>query len=279
MIAVRNFNLLGDTLYTLKPLAELHMQKPDEEIVIGVGPGFAGEMVGRQFSGLTRIVDVDKLPADAIDLSAGAAAKLGRAWRLENRPRHISQCFASILGVNVDHQIDMRPLIGWNYNSRGEWSPQRRRMIVESHPYVVIAPFSRSCSSHSGMRPNKTLAHDERWTPLLEWLEHDRGLEPVILVSPGDVWKGLDHVKRTTATSLGDLAYLLVGAAAVISVDNGIGHVASALGCRTYILWPPVSDVTFIGPTYNPGTRLLYMRPERVRADQLLSIVKKEMTR
>lgn len=270
MIAVSNVNLLGDTLYSLKPLAELRMQRPDEEIVVGVGPGFAGDMVRAQFGRLLQIVAVEDLPQSRIELSAGVAAQIAvQALLRYGRRLHLSQCFAGLLGLDVGAWRGcFRPLMGW---ADGPF-----RISGLAHGlYVLLAPFSRSCSRHAGMRPNKTPDHD-RWTLLVEWLR-ERGRWPRVLVGPGEQWTGCP-VDTVSADSLPDLVRLLTGAESIITVDNGIGHVASALGCRVLILWPPVSSVDFIGPTWNPATTLLYMRPERVRADQLLDIIRKALS-
>jgi len=269
MIVIRNVNLLGDTLYTLRPIAELHMQKPLEQIVIGVGQDLAGEMVRRQFPMLS-VRDAGTLSpvenAQAIDLTAGRAAQLAVVQLYQYHRRvHISQCFAWLLGVNTDHWVGVpAPLTGWaNIHPRN----------TDVH-YALIAPFSRSCSRHVGMRPNKTPDH-ERWMQVIEWLRDERGLQPTILAGPNDNWTGFQCAK-TTASDLDDMTNLLRHADLILTVDNGIGHLASALGCKTLILWPPMSGVDFIGPLYNKSTRLLFMHPERVRGDQLLEIIKRE---
>ena len=265
---IRNVNLLGDTLYTLRPIAELHMERPHEEIRIGVlGNGFAAQMVRRQFGGLHEIVDAGTLAGDVIDLSAGNAARacedMMRADQF-HRP-HISEGFAKLLGIENYWMGAIAPLTGWF--SKGLHGP----LDVGYAAYAIIAPFSRSCSRHSGRRPNKTPNHD-KWSGVIEWLRDKRHLTPYILVAPGEVWAGAT-CRQIEAVTLDTLANLLAFSDLVISVDNGIGHVASAVGARTVILWPPMSAEHFIAPTYNPGTTLLKMHPERIRAEQLLRLI------
>lgn len=261
---VRNLNLLGDTLYTLKPLAELLM-RTKEEVVIGVGRGFAAEMVKAQFGSLARIVDTGELASVDVDLSSWTAYKIATNGLFEPRQRryHISEAFARMLEADVDWGGDFRPLTGWAHGSRTE--PGNR---------CVIAPFSRSCASHRGFRANKTLAH-ERWSLVIGWLRRV-GFAPLVLQAPDEQWGGAE-VETVEAASLADLVDILSQARLVITVDNGIGHVASALGCRTVIVWPPVSDLNFIGPVWNPRTALIPCRPERLRADQLLTLIRKEI--
>jgi hypothetical protein len=57
MKIIRALNLIGDSLYMLKPLAEFHMQRPTEDVIVGVGGGIAGEIVRRQFAGTMRVED------------------------------------------------------------------------------------------------------------------------------------------------------------------------------------------------------------------------------
>jgi hypothetical protein len=267
---IKNLNLLGDCLYTLKPIADLRMQRPGEEIVIGVGNDLSGEMVRRQFDGTIKVVDVDTLDHFDVDLSAGAASRMCTAHLLRyGSYLHISECYAEMLGVDSSKwQGDFTPLTGW---------AGTHRYCVGNHfvgSYVVISPFSRSCSRHAGMRPNKT-PDLERWTLLIQRLQ-SRGLEVVVTHGPNDIWTGVP-VTLATTESLDQLAFRLAASDAVITVDNGIGHIASALGCRTLILWPPVSSVPFIAPTWSKTTTLIYMQPARVRADQLRDLVMKEL--
>src|ERR1035441_8453089 len=109
MIVIRAVNLIGDSLYSLKPIAEFHMQRPDEDVVIGVGGGLAAEMVQRQFQGIMRVAQIDAVsyPWEVIDLSAGKAADLASLKYLDGfgRRLHISECYAEMLGVDSS---------GWN---------------------------------------------------------------------------------------------------------------------------------------------------------------------
>jgi len=124
------------------------------------------------------------------------------------------------------------------------------------------------------MRPNKT-PDLERWGLLIQDLQA-RGIGVIVSRGGNDFWTGVP-VSLASTESLQDLMALLTGAVAVITVDNGIGHIASALECQTLILWPPVSSVPFIAPTWSKTTTLLYMQPARVRADQLRDLVMKEL--
>jgi ADP-heptose:LPS heptosyltransferase len=126
------------------------------------------------------------------------------------------------------------------------------------------------------MRPNKT-PDLERWELLIAWIYAQR-YGVLVTHGPNDVWTG-SSVTLATTDSLDTLVFRLAAATAVVTVDNGIGHIASALGCRTLILWPPISSVPFIAPTWSKTTTLLYMQPARVRADQLRDLVMKELQR
>jgi len=265
---ISNINLLGDTVYTLKPIAELSMQRPREEIVVGVAGDMSGEMVRRQFNGTSiKVVVADTLEHADVTLSAGEAARLCTAHLLRYGSYiHLSECFAQMLGVDSSHwRGDVSPLIGWT---------EHKGVKRELAPYVVISAFSRSCSRNMGMRPNKT-PDLERWGLLIQDLQA-RGIGVIVSRGGNDFWTGVP-VSLASTESLQDLMALLTGAVAVITVDNGIGHIASALECQTLILWPPVSSVPFIAPTWSKTTTLLYMQPARVRADQLRDLVMKEL--
>jgi hypothetical protein len=270
MIQIHNVNLLGDCLYTLRPIAELHMQHPHEQIRIGVaGEGFAAQMVRQQFEPMLRVVDAGTLSGTVIDLGAGHCADAIEQVMLmdHNRRPHISEGFAWLLGVKTDHWLGVpAPLTGW----ARVWTNKP----VDDVPYAIIAPFSKSCSRNHGLRPNKTPNHD-KWTGVIEWLREERGLEPCVLVAPGEVWTGV-KCEMIEALNLDALTNILNNASLVISVDNGVAHMASALRRRVLILWPPMSAIHFIAPVYNDRTKLLLMHPERIRAEQLLRLIMNE---
>jgi hypothetical protein len=272
MRVLRAVNLMGDSLYLLKPVAEFHMQRPKLDFIVGVAPGFAGDLFRRQFGGLFPIEDMGTLEREKniLDLSAGKAAELAvKRLFTDRRGLHISECYADMLAVDVRRwQRDFRPLTGW---ARGFTSEP-----LQSAPYVLIAPFSKSCSSHRSLRPNKTVDH-LRWGLTIKSLE-ESGFDVNILVGPGEVWTG-KRGATVGATALEDLVRILCSATYVISVDNGVAHIASALGCRTLILWPPITSIPFIGPVWNKKTTLMCMRPDRVRADQLMRLVQKELAK
>ena len=264
MQIIKDINLLGDTLYSLKPIAEYGMQH-GAYTVLTAPHGFATEMLRQELGSQHLCADLGAIRGSeaVIDLSAGTAGQLAAMYLWQTgHGLHISECYAQMLDVDCTAwHGDFRPLTGW---VRG------RRQVDTQNPYVVIAPFSRSCSRHAGLPPNKTPDH-KRWTLLLAWLS-SRTLTPKILTGPDESWTGCE-ADTVSADTLDALVSLLTGATAVITVDNGVGHVASALGCRTIILWPPVSNPTFIAPTYNPGTTLIYARPGNIRADQLCTLI------
>ena len=277
MRVIRAVNLLGDSLYLLKPIAEYRMQRPQgEEFAVGVMPGFAGDLLRAQFGrGLVRDMATLEDEPDIIYLSAGHAAQYAVQRLINHNERlHISECYAALIGAKTDRwNRDFSPLMGWANGKR--WDPVVR-LANRTHGYAVIAPFSKSCSRWSGSRPNKTPDH-ERWTLVIDWIKQN-GFEPKDLTAPDENWT-LNKDWIETADSLTALIKLLCGASFVITVDNGIGHIASALGCRTLILWPPITSVDFIGPIWNKGTTLMYMHPERIKADQLLRLVQKELAK
>ncbi len=112
-------------------------------------------------------------------------------------------------------------------------------------PYVVIHPW-----------PGGSAAREKRWTEagwlaLAKWL-HAQGHHVVISGSDADrpgsetlagrmkaADTGLDPRSIAGCCGLAELAHVLRGAAAVVSVDTGIMHLAGALGCPTVSLHGP----------------------------------------
>ena len=251
-------NLIGDSLYVLKPL-DMYLEKFGAECKgIVTLPQLGGDIVKAHFTGRIPLYSSE---AEALEANPGAQLlpiQAGRAMEIgmEHHKRfkkviHISEAFAYMLGVNVDN-MDSRPPL--------EWIPERQPKDPK-HKIAIISPFSKSCTRHSGLRPNKTI-DDWKWEYIIRYLRrHDYHV--LCTCASDDLLKyvSLPLSSYRSTNDLTTLLKLLQSADIVVSLDNGTAHLASACDVPTVVLWSGYSALPtqFIAPLWSEKTSYVFM--------------------
>jgi glycosyl transferase family 9 (putative heptosyltransferase) len=264
-------NLIGDSIYLLGPVRKYLEVHPGEVAAILVDKKMAGQLFVRQFanSGVPVVHSEEEArainpEAEFLRLEAGMSGTLchGIEQRFGKCP-HISEGYARILGVDIEGRQE--PPVEWQ-SYYGKSFPKE---------YSLIFPFSKSCSRHDPagkMRPNKTL-DDWKWEHILHFLRR-HGYEPVkVEGGPGERMQGVSILESDYLESrtLPELELSIRKASVAISVDNGLAHLASALGTMTIVLWPAASSQDFIAPIWSPTTAIMHMGdPNEIQPVQLL---------
>lgn len=248
-------NLLGDSLYSLQPIKQYLDEHPDEVTILVADRGIAYQMFMDTFSHLL-FDNIDKAIASCkpgedikvINLNAGASGHICfTSAQTTGRQLHISEGYAQMLGLTFKGPV--LPYAPWN-----AWEHKEDKVTR-----IAIAPFSRSCSRHTGETPNKTL-DDWKWNPLQAYLRSHcdefrviGGLKDRLTNCP------ISEEEYWTASSFEDLRKKLKSLSVLVTVDNGLGHLSSVLQVPTIILWPQVSSMEFIGPAtyWAPNTRYI----------------------
>jgi len=243
-------NLLGDSLYLLRPVEEYI--KDHDVCAIVTDRGLAYELFYNVFEQTAvhvfpalmtaRMLDPEAI---VIDLNAGRSGELCfKTAQATGKQPHISEGYASILGISLGSNI--KPPTTW-------------QRVNDKLPrtFFAISPFSRSCARHSGERPNKTL-DDFKWEYIIRFLRR-QGMPVKVVAGPNDRLTkcSVPLDDYFTAKNLLDLETFLKSCALLISVDNGLGHIASILDTPMISLWPQVSNLQFIGPGFSPKTGIV----------------------
>lgn len=245
-------NLLGDSIYLLKPIQEYIKKNGTEKLVVVAHPGISFEMFDRCFGYEVPVLKslddavtyADDEDLEVLKLQAGLASDVSIQHKKETGQRlHIADSYAKMLDVVIP---EINPLMLW---ADEENSPVKE--------YILVSPFSRSCSRHSGLPPNKTL-DDWKWNNILTYLRKQYPVK--VMGAPGDrlekvVIADNDYL---CASTLSGIQEEILKAHFVVTVDNGIGHIAAALGVPTIILWPLASDVDFIGEIYAANVYFIF---------------------
>jgi hypothetical protein len=271
-------NLLGDSLYTLQPIQQ-YLETPlfpDEEthrIILVADRGIAYQMFEDTFPTWEVYDNIDKAiqscrqgeDVSIIRLDAGSSGHIcfTNAQKTGHQ-MHISEGFAQMLGIKLNGPVE--PYAPW-------WNLEHKQDDVKR---IGIAPFSRSCSRHSGELPNKTL-DDHKWNPIQAYLRmHFDELR--VIGGPKERLNGcpISEEEYWCASSFTDLRQKLKNLTMLITVDNGLSHIASALDVPTVILWPRVSSEDFIMPKWAPKTKYIKpIDPNTITAAVLLSGIRK----
>lgn len=276
MVTIINaVNLLGDSLYTLQPIHQ-YLETPltaAEETSDGVRTilvadrGIAYQMFEDTFPTWQIYDDIDKAIQSApgedmgiIRLDAGSSGHICfTTMQQTQKQMHISEGFAKILGITLSEPI--LPYAPWC-----NWEKKEDKVTR-----IAIAPFSRSCSRHTGELPNKTL-DDWKWNPLQTFLR-SHSEEIYVIGGPKERLNDcpFSEDEYWTAPSFDSLRRKLKSLSLLVTVDNGLGHIASALNVPTIILWPQVSSKEFIMPLWAPRTQYIYgINPNTIRPAEIL---------
>lgn len=244
-------NLLGDSLYLIKPVQTFLEKYPGEAVVVVADRGLSFELFSLSITGvpvvptLEEAVELHPL-AQVMHLQAGKAGELAFAYsRTQGKPAmHISEAYAAMLGLPYPDSI--APTTDW----------QRPSECTDMEPCILLSPFSRSCSVHTTGVRNKTL-EDWKWEHFIRYLRK-QSLPIKVIGAPDDfIHCSLPIDAYTTAHSLLELESILRSARLFVSVDNGLGHLASSMNLPMISLWSKAASLEFIGPVYGRRTMLL----------------------
>jgi hypothetical protein len=256
-------NLLGDSIYAINAIKGwLTLQSKDQNVILVADRGLPYQLYKLTFGHLIifdsiedAVKHVGIAEFEIIKLSAGDAGKICfDQAQLTGKQPHITEGFAQLLGYK--YEGDLRPYAPWLDN-----------MTWPKAHYIGIAPFSRSCARHSKNAdgspgtPNKTL-DDWKWNNIVSYLRQ-QDLPLTILCGPKDRQEkvSVSEDEYYTAPNIENLCTALKSCKVFITVDNGLGHLASLLDVPTIILWPVVSSIGFIAPLWAPKTRYIQLEP------------------
>jgi SAM-dependent methyltransferase len=245
MLIIDCRNLIGDTIYLIKPLRNFLATRPSDDVALGIKNGLPGEIVRRSFPDLridrTEVLEGAWPGAQRITLSARAAWESTRT-----DDAHISQGYARVLETEL--QGGIAPDLAWLPPADAVAQPE----------HIVLAPFSVSCARHRGEAANKTLEEHD-WAALLKVLRR-QDLPLRIVGGPDERFStamGFAESDYFTAANIEDLLAFLRRSCLVVGVDTGICHVSSCAGVPTVVLWSAAANLEFIGETWAPRTRIV----------------------
>lgn len=223
--------LIGDRLMETPAIRALKQSNPDLILNYMSGTSKGTGCLLEHNPYINSLTIADAIPGDPPEVRICMDPAQAYAWG-EANGRTLAEGYGSLFGVDVtdirydytiteDEQIDARDYAAdWNL------------------PRVFIARHSASCSSNDercGRIANKCVPN-RIWVDVAKWLLKE-GFMPVALGGPGEEsdsryreWPG----QKLYGKPLREVAAMLPHAAAVLSVDTGIRHLAAAVGANLY---------------------------------------------
>lgn len=256
----KSHNLLGDGLLVSMALRAWHKQHPDYDIDLMTHPDHIASIYGRMGVPVNVITDNIKRngPYDFEHVfNINEAFRYGEQLKL-----HASEAYAQIL-FGTDFKSEE---IGITYEP-----------VEEEHPtgLLLMSPFSRSCSSNQGKPPNKMLPWPV-WLEIMNLLrshgdigvigaKHDRMPLP-LPIAENEYYCGLP---------LNKVALILRDARLLVTIDNGIAHLATSQKTPMVEFYPACLGTHWVTPAGNPRAYVLQIDPAQVRsAADILTMIR-----
>jgi ADP-heptose:LPS heptosyltransferase len=174
--------------------------------------------------------------------------QVNRAFSLgEQKHYHIAQAYMELLGLPVPE-----------YPPRVEYTPPEG---PTERGLVLLSIFSNSCASREGKAPNKMFSF-ATWLPILT-LARQLGKVAVLGGSKdkGQAPLPIRDEEYYTGRPLTEIARLLRDAKLLITIDNGMGHLAASQGTPTILFYPKCLDRSWIVPSGNKKLYVYQMDP------------------
>lgn len=140
---------------------------------------------------------------------------------------------------------------------------------------ILLSMFSASCSSRKGGPPNKMLS----WAHWKQILDLVRQYGPVAsLGGPDDMPQlPLSEDERYHALPLELVARMMRDSKVLITVDNGMAHLAATQGARTIEFYPKVLSLSYIVPSGNPNLIVKQMDPTQIMVADAVFVVREAL--
>lgn len=269
----KSVNLIGDALYISPALRAWSLEHPGWEVDIQT----LNDHVARLYYGMgvpLRAIHYDrpKLQYDfEHNFDVNAAFNLS-----DQRQQHIAESYADLLGVDIQKQKDMShvgpfywpPSVITDEETATGPAPEEFRYKDS----ILVSMFSASCSSRGNPPgpPNKMLPW-ALWKVILKTVAKTFPSTPIwFLGAPTDtVPSGLLDVipggGYLTGIPLDKLARIMQRSKFVITLDNGMAHLAASQKTREFVFYPRALGEHYILPKGNPNMEWMHMDPNYLR--------------
>jgi len=178
----------------------------------------------------------------------------------------------------------IRAALNLQQGTKTSWD--RMRVVGYVKSPVLWSPFSVSCTSQErdkegnlkGLPPNKMLL-PEVW---LDSIAYMRTLGPLRLLGSAnedvpEVWRLTLEETECLGLPLCETALLMRQSRLVVTVDNGMGHLAASQDASHVVFYPMCLGLHFIVPWGSPFTVPIQMHPPAITGAMALSYIERSV--
>jgi ADP-heptose:LPS heptosyltransferase len=178
--------------------------------------------------------------------------------------QHISEALASILPVTLD---SVRPVVALNAQER------RAARLLCPFPYVVLNWHSVSNPQRSDGDGRHKDWPMERWGKLIERIALETTLEVCVLGAERDPLPQLPGVRPLHGLPIKVVAALLERAACVVTLENGIAHLAAGVDASMVVIYSNLMPREWAFPRESSNCEVLYDDPRNISLDQVWTAI------
>lgn len=253
-------NLIGDSLYIQPALEEWALGHPDWEINLLTHDNFISSIYERMgIPGLKVVFDRIYRTYDF-----EFVFDVNEAFKISDKQKcHISTSYGRMLGYEI--------------------APRRVKFLVseaDDHEkgLVLVSMFSASCASRGNPPgpPNKMISWNH-WAAMLPLL---RQLGKVVaLGAPTDRAEDLHLTEDEyyTGLPLELVARMMRDAKVLVTLDNGMGHLAATQAAPTVLFYPKALGMHYIVPAGNPNCYVLHMDPVTLKVTEAVLFLRQSL--
>jgi|SRR5580704_8773394 hypothetical protein len=295
-------NLIGDSLYVGPALRKWILthdieikrfdRPPQDEIIIQTIPDHVAPLYQGMVRDLIQIKTVFERPIGNLDFEH--EFNVSKAFDLSDKKKqHIADSYAELLGVKLEGGNErLKPIYIPDDN---KWMEGPHETLGSLKGAILISMFSASCTSRDantkGLPPNKMLLSKDnngewksyaKWKPMLKLIKEQYPDNPIRFVgAPTDVLPEelKEYGTAMFGVPLNRLALIMQKAKLILTIDNGMSHLAASQEAPTFLLYPRCLGVHYILPIGNPNLEWVQVDPVYVNPAQLAFSLKHAITR
>ena len=288
-------NLIGDGLYIGPALRKwIEVNPPTDELYIQtlpdhVAPLYSGMIRDLLWKSGNNVEIVFTRPEGTFDFEHTFDVSAAFALSDKNK-HHLAECYAELLGVELDRYVDSAPGIASRnalkpiYIPEEDDSSDSAQDTGRHEGSILISMFSASCTSRDAHRknlpPNKMLPF-VKWKPMLDLLKEQYPDVPIrFLGAPSDmadINSNLLYAQDIVRPGecmfgipLNRLALIMQKAKLLVTIDNGMSHLAASQETPTFLMYPRCLSPHYILPIGNPNLAWMHMDPVLVDTKHLV---------
>lgn len=273
-------NLIGDSLYISPALNAWYrnLENPDDwDIYIQTNDDYIQRLYWGMGVPITNIL-YDGVNLESFDLVH--EFDINKAFAISDRKKvHVAEAYAELFDIALPHVVNGSNKTYKYAHLKPIFVPDDREPLEDFYKgRILVSMFSASCASRKGMSPNKML-YWQTWEPIIRYL---RTLKYPLGFIGGEKERAplaISEDEYLLGIDLNKTARIMQHAKLLVSVDNGMGHLAASQETPTFLFYPLCLGLHYILPIGNPNLVYAHVAPTSIDVAQILRVMKESVPR